>query len=258
MPVARDQDGRVSLVRLDRPKAMNSFDLATMRELRDAITAAMGEEETEALLVTATGEDAFCTGADLAAFQQAIENGQAREVVHELSTTMNEAILALVEGAKPVVAALNGIAAGGGLGLALACDVRVASRRARVTPAFLAAGVSPDGGTTWFLPRMIGSSRARDLILQNRMLDAEQARDWGLFSEVVDAAKLAERSHKVATSLAQGPSQAMAWAKQRLASPRELEEHLAYEAEATAASAETADFREGIEAFLEEREPEFG
>lgn len=257
MSVERSREGPTSIVRLDRPDAMHSFDLATIRALRDAIQDAMQTEATGTVLVTSTGEDAFCTGADLTAFQQAIEDDRAHEVVHEVSSTMNEAILALVEGPKPVVAALDGVAAGGGLGLALACDVRVASRRARLTPAFLAAGVSPDGGATWFLPRMIGSARARDLLLNDRMLDAETARAWGLLSEVVDADKLAKRARAMADSLGQGPSQATAWAKRHLARAEELADHLARETEDTAASAETEDFREGVQAFLEGREPRF-
>lgn len=237
---------------------MHSFELATIEELRDALQAAMEEPDTDALLVSSTGEEAFCTGADLNAFHEAIEEGRAREVVHEVSSTMNEAILTIVSGAKPVVASVDGVAAGGGLGLALACDVRVASRRARFTPAFLAAGVSPDGGATWFLPRMVGEARARDMVLNNRMLDAEEAREWGLVAEVVDGEDVDKRARAMARELAEGPSKATEWAKQRLARLEQLRSHLAYETEATADSAETDDFREGVEAFVEGREPQFG
>lgn len=237
---------------------MHSFELATIEELRDALQAAMEEPDTDALLVSSTGEEAFCTGADLNAFHEAIEEGRAREVVHEVSSTMNEAILTIVSGAKPVVGSVDGVAAGGGLGLALACDVRVASRRARFTPAFLAAGVSPDGGATWFLPRMVGEARARDMVLNNRMLDAEEAREWGLVAEVVDGEDVDKRARAMARELAEGPSKATEWAKQRLARLEQLRSHLAYETEATADSAETDDFREGVEAFVEGREPQFG
>lgn len=258
MPVESSREGPVGEVRLDRPEAMNSFDLETIRELRDVLQEAMEEPDTDALVLSSTGGKAFCTGADLEAFGKAIEEERAREVVEELSQTMNEAILTIVSGAKPVVAAVDGVAAGGGLGLALACDVRVASRKARFTPAFLAAGVSPDGGATWFLPRMVGEARARDLVLNNRMLDAGEAREWGLLAEVVDAEDVHKRARALARELAEGPSQATEWAKQRLARLDELREHLAYETEATADSAETEDFREGVAAFLEGRKPRFG
>lgn len=256
MPVTRETEGPVARVTLDRPSAANSLDVATMRELRDQLEAALADEATDALVLAARGE-AFCTGADLGAFADALEDGEAREVVHELSSTMNEAILAIVEADAPVVAQVDGVAAGGGLGLALACDVRVASRRARFTPAFLGVGVAPDGGATWFLPRMLGDARARDVLLRNRVIGAQQAEAWGLVSDVVGEADVAERTRDLARGLADGPAQATAWAKERLARADALREHLAWETEATAASADTDDFREGVEAFLEGREPDF-
>lgn len=258
MAVHRETHGPVSLVTLDRPDRMNSFDLDHARQLRQAVDAAMETDQSDALLLDSTGERAFCTGADLNTFQAALEAEDARQTVHELSTTMNDVLLRLVRGEKPVVACIDGVAAGGGLGLALACDLRVASRKARFTPAFLRAGVSPDGGVTWFLPRMIGQARARDVILRNRTLDASTAHEWGLVSQLEDAKRVHETAHELAATLARGPSKATRWAKDRLTHQHALEEHLAYESEATADSAETDAFREGVEAFLEGREPEFG
>lgn len=257
MPIDHDREGGVSVVTIRRPDAMNSFDLGTARALADALEAASDEPATDAILLEGEG-GAFCTGADLAAFHEALEDGRAAEAVAEVSGTMNHVIEAIVHGSDPVVACVDGVAAGGGLGLALACDVRIASERARFTPAFLGAGVSPDGGTTWFLPRMIGFGRARELILRNETLDASTAKELGLVGEVVGPGKARARALSVARKLAEGPSQAIGWAKQRLAEQRSLREHLAFEREATVRSAETEEFREGVEAFLEKREPEFG
>lgn len=255
MTVRRETEGAVTRVTLDRADAMNSFDLDHARQLSDEITAAMKEDASDAVLLDSAGERAFSTGADLNHFQQAIEEDRAREVVREVSSTMNEAILRVVHGDKPVIGCIEGVAAGGGLGLALSCDIRVASTQARFTPAFLGSGVSPDGGATWFLPRMIGAARARDLILRNRIIDADTALEWGLVAEVADDANQAALD--VARKLAEGPSKAISWTKDRLIQDHALDEHLNYETQATAASAETEDFREGIEAFLDGREPQF-
>lgn len=256
MTVSHDIQGRISHVQLSRPGAMNSFQQDTAKALKKSLYEAMDEEGTRAVVLASEGEKAFCTGADLNLFAEAIKEGNAREIVHDLSSTINQAILGIVEGSKPVVAALDGVAAGGGLGLALACDVRIGSPRTRLTPAFLGVGVSPDAGATWFLPEMIGQARARDVMLRNRTLVSEEALKLGLLSEVTP--EPGSRAVEVAGALAQGPAEAMAWSKQRLARVDALREHLAYETEATAASAETDDFREGVEAFLEGREPSFG
>lgn len=234
---------------------MNSFDPDTANELSKKVEEAMGEGSTRAVVLSSQGDKAFCTGADLGVFAEAIEEGRAREVVHDLSSTVNEAILGIVEGGKPVVGVVDGVAAGGGLGVALSCDVRVGSPRTRLVPAFLGVGVSPDAGTTWFLPRMIGAARASEMILRNEGLDAEGAHEQGLVSQV--HAEPGRHAHELAGELADGPARATAWAKQRLARADELREHLAFETEATARSATTEEFQEGVRAFLEDREPEF-
>lgn len=254
MSVRLDSQGPVSVLTIDRPDSYNSFDLDAARQLNSTVRAAIAEDATDAIVLEGAGE-AFCTGADLTAFHDALEKGRARELVREVSTTMNEVIRKICHGDKPVVAAVDGVAAGGGLGLSLACDLRVASPQARFTPAFLDVAVAPDGGATWFLPRMIGHARARDVILRNRTIDAERAHDWGLVAEIADAAF--EQALDIAGDLSGGPTRATTWAKDRLTHQHPLDEHLRYESQATAQSAETADFEEGVEAFLEGRKPEF-
>jgi 2-(1,2-epoxy-1,2-dihydrophenyl)acetyl-CoA isomerase len=256
MSVLREDEGPVTTVRLDRPDAMNSFDQATIEDLADTLSTAMTEPGTEAIVLAANG-DAFCTGADLTNFAAAVQTGQAAEVVREVSSTMNDAIMTIVEGDKPVIARVDGPAAGGGLGLALACDLRIATPEASFTPAFLGVGISPDGGATWWLPRMIGEARARQVLLRNETIPAERADEWGLVAEVVDEDEIAKHTMDEARQLAEGPAGALADARAHLARADELGAHLTAETEATAASAETEDFAEGVEAFLEGREPDF-
>lgn len=259
MSVRQEQDGAVSVVTIDRPEAMNAFDPETAEALLETVEATLEEPVTDALVIEGAGERAFCTGADLERFAEALDEGDAVQVVSRVSGTMNELIRAIVGAEEPVVAALNGTAAGGGLGLALACDLRIAAEDARLTPAFLDVGVSPDGGTTWFLPRMVGLARAREILLENEVLDAEQAHDEGLVTEVVPQEDVRKRARARARELAAGPRQAIASTKAHLAAQaRGLDEHLDAERQATSLSAEKDDFREGVEAFLDRRDPDFG
>lgn len=256
MPVRHEQEGSVSIVTIDRPERMNAFTPETAQALRSALDDAFEADETEAVVLEGAGDRAFCVGADLARFGRAIEEGDAVQVVSRSSGLMNEVIVQVVEAEQPVVACLNGTAAGGGLGLALACDLRVAADHARLTPGFLDVGVSPDGGTTWFLPRMVGTARAREILLRNEVLDAQTAKAEGLVTEVSADARL--RAREVAAELADGPSFAIGSTKQRLLEQEAgLVEHLEREQEATALSAERSAFEEGVMAFLEKRAPSF-
>lgn len=257
MSVRLEQEGAVAVVTLDRPEALNSFDRETARSLEKQLSDAYADDTVRAVVVTGGGERAFCTGADVKQFRAALEDGKAPEVVADVSGAMNEVIAGIVEAPKPVVAAVNGTTAGGGLGLALACDLRIAAQTARFLTAFMNVAVAPDGGTTWLLPRTIGWAKARELLLTNPILDAKEAMDCGLVNELAPSNKVLDRAVEVAEDLAANPAQAMAWTKQRLADQRPLREHLAWEREATIESAGTADFDEGISAFFDKRDPEF-
>jgi 2-(1,2-epoxy-1,2-dihydrophenyl)acetyl-CoA isomerase len=255
--VRRDKLDHVGVLTIDRPEALNSFNAETAKGLRDQLGKCLDDDDVRALIVTGEGDRAFCAGADIQAFHDAIAKGRASDAVSEVSGLMNEVILGIVESPKPVVAAVNGVAAGGGLGLALACDVRIASQTARFLTAFMNVAVAPDGGVTWLLPRTVGWARAREMLLANRILDAKTVVEWGLVNEIVPAKEVLPRSIEVARRLAQNPRQAMQWTKERLANQRPLAEHLAYEREATIASAATEDFSEGIRAFFEKRKAKF-
>ncbi len=257
MTVRVDHEGGVAVVTLDRPEALDSFDRETARSLEKHLTDVYADDQVQAVVVAGGGERAFCTGADVKQFKAAIEAGEAPEVVADVSAAMNEVIAGIVEAPKPVVAAVNGTTAGGGLGLALACDLRIAAQTARFLTAFMNVAVAPDGGTTWLLPRTIGWAKARELLLTNPVMDAKEALECGLVNELVPSGKVLTRATEIASEMADNPSQAMAWTKQRLAGQRGLREHLAWEREATVQSAGTADFEEGISAFFEKRDPEF-
>lgn len=259
MSVRLSREDELAVVTIDRPDAMNAFTPGTAAELHETVEAALETDDTAAVVLEGAGDRAFCTGADLERFAEAIETGDAVQVVSRVSGTMNDVIVSIVDADVPVVACLNGAAAGGGLGLALACDLRVAADTAVLAPAFLSAGVSPDGGTTWFLPRMVGLARAREILLGDERFTAQAALETGLVTEVVDADRVRKRARSLAREIAQGPAAAIAGAKSRLLDQQaSLAEHLAFEQQATALSAETVDFEEGVRAFLEKREPEFG
>jgi 2-(1,2-epoxy-1,2-dihydrophenyl)acetyl-CoA isomerase len=257
MSVRLDREGPVRVVTLDRPDAGNAFTPEGASDLREAVDEALADEDGRAVLVEGAGE-AFCTGADLACFEAAIEDGRASEVVARTSDTMNDVLAALLRSDTPVVACVDGAAAGGGLGLALACDLRVLSEDATLTPGFLSVGVSPDGATTWLLPRMTGAARAREILLRDETLDAEAARAEGLATGIAPAGEAREAALELARELASRPAAALAGTKRRLLEPQaDLVEHLEAERDATAASAETAAFREGVRAFRAGRAPSF-
>lgn len=251
MPVGYEREGPLAVVTIDRPDAGNAFTEDTAEQLREAVSRGMDDEEVGALVLEGAGR-AFCTGADLEVFERALDEGEQVEVVSRLSGAMNDVIAAIVRGSSPVVACVNGPAAGGGLGLALACDVRVAAERATLTPGFVSLGVSPDGGTTWFLPRIVGIARAREILLEDETLDARDALEEGLVTEVVPDDEARERARERARRLADKPRTAVASAKARLSTPQDdLVEHLDAERETTALSAESEAFREGVERFLD-------
>lgn len=251
MPVRYEREGPLAAVTIDRPDAGNAFTEDTAEALREMVSEAMEADDVGALVLEGAGR-AFCTGADLEAFERALEGGEQVEVVSRLSGAMNDVIAAIVRGSIPVVACVNGPAAGGGLGLALACDLRVAAASATLTPGFVSLGVSPDGGTTWFLPRIVGDARAREILLEDETLDAEAALDEGLVTEVVPDDEVRKRTRERARSLAEKPRTAIASAKARLSTPQDdLVEHLDAERETTALSAESEAFREGVERFLD-------
>jgi 2-(1,2-epoxy-1,2-dihydrophenyl)acetyl-CoA isomerase len=246
------RDGAVLTITLNRPDTYNAFNRALHAGLHAALEEA-ANPAVRAVVITGAGK-AFCAGQDIKEFQEL--PGSISDALEQTYHPNVRLIRALQ---KPVIAAVNGAAAGAGLSLAVACDVRVASDAASFVPGFVGIGLVPDAGGTWFLHRLLGFSRAFAWMTSNNRLSAEEALAWGLVSEVFPADELAARVAEVAARYAALPTRAVALTKQLFeqASGNDLEQQLALEARLQNEAAGTADFREGVAAFLEKRSPSF-
>ena len=225
-------------------------------ELRGAVLVPpKGDESVRAVVLTANGR-AFSVGGDLAAFADA-PDPQALLKTMTLELHAGQVVLATLD--APVVAAVNGTAAGAGLSLACSCDLVLAAEGAKFTMAYTGAGLVPDGGSTFFVPRLIGLRRTQELMFTNRVLTADEALDWQLINRVVPADELQDEAMKLAAQLAAGPTRAFGDVKRMLlaSAARDLEAQLDLEGDSISASAGTVDGQEGIRAFLEKRTPVF-
>lgn len=250
------REGAVAIVTMTRPEVYNAFTLATIRELRAVLQALVEDESVGAIVLTGAGK-AFCSGGDV---QEMLANVmRAEDHFLDLTAEHHAVVKLLVEGPKPVVCAVNGVAAGGGFGLALCGDLRLSSATARFKPAYFRLGVAPDGGSTWLLPRLVGFTRAQELLFHDRVVEAFEAHALGLVHEVVEPDRLMARAMEEARALAAGPPFALAAAKRLMGatSSNDLATQLALERRLNAQSGGTADFREGAAAFREKREPKF-
>jgi 2-(1,2-epoxy-1,2-dihydrophenyl)acetyl-CoA isomerase len=246
----------VARVVLARPKAYNALDLRTATELREALRNVEMDDAVRAVVLTGEGR-AFCGGGDVAAFHDALPAPE--QLIRDIVVPLHDAIAIMAHMDKPVLAAINGAVAGAGLGLALAADLACCARSAKLTLAYTGIGASPDGGTTFHLPRLVGLRRALELVLENRVLSADEALAWGLINEVVDDDALQAHVLDRAQKLAQGPTRAFGTAKRLLHGSFEesLEAQLGREARGIAAMASTDDFAEGVSAFTDKRRPTF-
>lgn len=248
--VVRHDDGVVE-VRLDDPGRGNALDLRTAEALRDA-TAEVAADPGGAVLLRSAG-GSFCVGGDLRAF--AGLGAETGTYVHAVATAAHTAVQTLHELPVPVVTAVRGAAAGGGIGLALVGDIVLAARSARFRLAYTAIGLTPDCGASWFLPRLVGPRRAADLILTNRVLTGDDAERWGLVSRSVDDEELDDAAHRTAADLAAGASDALQAAKGllRAGAGDELRRHLAEEARLIAALADGLEAQDRMASFLAAR-----
>jgi len=247
-------DGPVATITLDRPAALNALTVPLKVSLLEAFREAGRDREIRAVVLTGAGR-AFCAGQDL---RERLEPGAAQLDV-EIRERYNPIVTAMRALPKPIVGAINGVAAGAGASLALACDLRIAARSASFALAFGRVGLIPDSGATWLLPRLVGAALAAEMALAGRSLSADEAERVGLVGRVVDDADLPEASRELAARIAEGSPVALALTKRAL--QRSLEatwaETLEYEAEAQAVAGRTADHDEGVRAFLERRTPDF-
>jgi len=250
--VETTREGGVLTITLNRPDVLNAFNADLHRALGAALKDARAED-VRVVVITGAGRG-FCVGQDLTEFREA-----AGDIAGRLRGSYHPNILAIRALEKPVIAAVNGPAAGAGLSLACACDVRLASDEATFVPAFINIGLVPDSGSTYLVRRLLGTARAFEWMSSGRRLTAAEAHAWGLVSEVVEADRLEARTAELADELAALPTRGIALTKRLFdhAEHTTLEEQLELEAQLQAAATRTHDFAEGVAAFLEKREPRF-
>ena len=250
--VETTRDGAVLTITLNRPDVLNALNAAVHAGLAAALADAR-DDAVRAVVLTGAGRG-FCVGQDLTEFREG-----ATDVADRLRTQFHPNVVAIRELEKPVIAAVNGPAAGAGLSLACACDLRIAADSATFVPAFINLGLIPDSGGSFFVTRLLGYARAFEWLTSGRRLSAAEAHGWGLVSEVVESDALAERAAAVARTLAAMPTRGIGLTKALLdrATASTLEDQLEQEAELQSAATKTEDFREGVAAFLEKREPRF-
>lgn len=249
-------EGQLARLTLNRPEAVNCIDLNMSKELREVAIALGKDPEVRAVLLDAAG-DFFCAGGDLNGMSQCGDN--IDEMLMQTTTDLHAAISRLARMDKPLIAAVQGFAAGAGFSMAIMADYTLASDQAKFTMAYTAAGLAPDGSSSYFLPRLIGERRAKELMLTNRTLSAEEALDWGLVNRVVAHAELAAEAEAFAQKLASGPTRSYGMVKQLLSTSFQngLETQMELESRAIASCGASDDGREGITAFLEKRKPVF-
>jgi 2-(1,2-epoxy-1,2-dihydrophenyl)acetyl-CoA isomerase len=250
--VETSRDGAVLTITLNRPDVLNAFNAAMHEALGSALEEA-ADAAIRAVVITGAGRG-FCVGQDLTEFRE-----DPGDIGSRLRANYHPNVVAIRELEKPVIAAVNGAAAGAGLSFACACDLRIAADSASFVPAFINIGLIPDSGGTYFISRLLGYARAFEWMTSGRKLSAAEAHAWGLVSEVVEVDGLAARAAELAAALAAMPTRGVGMTKLLFeeAAHNSLEEQLELEALLQTAATQTDDFREGVDAFLEKREPKF-
>ena len=249
-------DGLATLT-LNRPDRLNSFTVEMHGEVREALDRVQDDRAVRCLLVTGAGRG-FCAGQDLA--DRAVVPGEAPvDLGHSVENYYNPLIRTLTSLPMPVVCAVNGVAAGAGANIALACDIVIAARSAKFIQSFANIGLIPDSGGTWVLPRLVGQARALGLALTGEPLPAKKAEEWGLIWKCVDDAALMDEARALAARFAAGPTLGLAETKKRIraATLNTLDAELDEERDAMRRLGHTEDYREGVEAFTSKRKPAF-
>ncbi|MAE93039.1 MAG: enoyl-CoA hydratase [Deltaproteobacteria bacterium] len=251
--------GAVAVLRLDRPEVLNSLNEALLTDLSDALRKVAEDRSVRALLLTGTGR-AFCAGADLGPGGPGGGSSLGDDVARRMDALFNPVARQLYELPVPIVAAVNGIAAGGGVGLALAADIAIAARSASFKVVFAPAlGIVPDVGASYYLPNLVGRARALGLSLLGDSLPADMAADWGLIWRCVPDEELEAEAFRLAERLAAGPTRAFARLRSVFAAAEhnDLSAQLDLERECQRELCDEPDFVEGVRAFLEKRRPRF-
>jgi 2-(1,2-epoxy-1,2-dihydrophenyl)acetyl-CoA isomerase len=247
----------IARITLNRPDRLNSFTSAMHAELREALAQVSGDRSVRVLLLTGAGRG-FCAGQDLSD-RAVAPGGPPVDLGESIENNYRPLVLALRNLPLPVVCAVNGVAAGAGANIALACDIVVAAKSASFIQAFSKIGLIPDSGGTYFLPRLVGTARAMGLAMLGERLIAEQAAEWGIIWQCVEDGYLHETVEKLLRTLAGAPTAALAASKRALyaSAGNSLEAQLDLERDLQGALGRSADYREGVAAFTEKRAPRF-
>lgn len=242
-----------TVITLNRPDKLNAFNVEQHRQLKAALAECAGDVDCRAVLLTGAGRG-FCAGQDLSDRDTGM-SGENPDLGATIEAYYNPLVRQIRALEVPVICAVNGVAAGAGANIALACDIVLAARSARFIQAFAKIALVPDSGGTYWLPRFLGEARAKALALTAAPLPAEQAADWGLIWKAVDDAALMDEAHGLCASLASGPTRALALTKQAIqaASVNSLDQQLDLERELQREAGYSGDYREGVSAFLEKR-----
>jgi 2-(1,2-epoxy-1,2-dihydrophenyl)acetyl-CoA isomerase len=253
-----ERRGAVTEVRINRPERLNALDIPTFGALRRALQEAALDPSVRAVLLTGEGR-AFCAGGDVATMEEFRARDELPRLFHELTGEQELTVREIVGMRKPVVAALPGVAAGGGFSLALAADWRIAAEEAILVPAFPGLGAVPDGGLTYFLPHFLGIGLAQEILFSNARIRAARGRELGLLHEVVPSAGLSTRAWERAAELADGPTFAYGWMKRLMVSAfgATLESQMMLERRGAGEAARGPELPEGIQAFRAKRPPRF-
>ena len=251
------KDGIATLT-LNRPERLNALGGTLRDDLHDAITRSAADPDVRVMIVTGAGKG-FCAGGDVKAMNEAKESQRERPLLEKIAPGRDRTLLAMRDAPQPIIAAVNGAAAGAGMNLALGCDIRLASTAAKFSQAFVKRGLHPDWGGTYFLPRIVGMAKACELIFTGAVIDAAEALRLGIVSQVLPPEELLPAAQELARAIADGPPIAIRLAKRGLYRNAEsdLRTALEYETFAQNNCFETEDATEGIKAFVEKRPPRF-
>jgi len=251
------KDGIATLT-LNRPDRLNALGGTLREDLFDAVTRSAADPEVRVMVVTGAGKG-FCSGGDVKAMGEAKAGQRERPLIEKIAPSRDRTLLAMREAPQPIIAAVNGAAAGAGMNLALGCDIRIASTAAKFTQAFVKRGLHPDWGGTYFLPRVVGTAKACEMIFTGDVIDAAEALRLGIVSRVVAPEELMPTAYELARRIAAGPPVAIRLAKRSIYANEDLDLRAALQNETMAQNIcfETEDATEGIRAFGEKRAPAF-
>ncbi|MGE0585207.1 MAG: enoyl-CoA hydratase/isomerase family protein [Flavobacteriaceae bacterium] len=254
-----DVRDHMAILRMNRPESRNALGGTLRQDLIDGFAQAEADRDVRVIVLTGAGK-AFCAGGDLKDFNRNFEQGVEKPIEEKYAPRRDLIVRSIFEAGKPVIAAVNGAAAGAGMNIALAADIRYASTTAVFSQSFVKRGVHPDFGGTYFLPRIVGAARAAEMIFTGDLIDAEEALRLGIVSRLLEPEALMEAALDLARRIAAGPPVAIRLAKKNLrlnADASNLQEALDRETAAQNLCFDTQDAREGMKAFVEKREPVF-